>query len=523
MADRSCRAFIDNIVVTADQMRSVEGHLFDWGMPVPALMEKVAGLITAWVIKSFNRADYSQVGVLVGPGHNGGDALVVARELWFRGYEVVVCCPINKQKPLTASHLAFIQSLGIPVGSDFSALQAGALIVDGLFGFGLERSLEGKVAHLVNQINASMQPVVSIDLPSGLHTDSGNVLGTALRATHTLCLGLWKPAFCQSHALPYLGHHHLIDFDIPEAAINASLPPPYPVQRVTLATVKPRLPLPRNPDTHKYRVGHLLVVAGSRQFAGAALLTGLGAQASGVGMVTMVVPDSLRWVVLAELPEALIIGCPETESGAIAELPKSLDLSQYDAGVCGPGLSRQAVGVVSDILDIPTALVLDADGLNLLVDDSPQEILARRAHPTLLTPHPGEFKRLFPDITEDCADAGNAAKTAAHQSNAVVLLKGACTTIAHPDGRLWYINDSTPALARGGSGDILAGLAGGLLAQLTAAGELPPLEQSMNAAIVASWWHAQAAKRAATDQTQFGVDGRTLAKALNPVLAEVLL
>jgi hydroxyethylthiazole kinase-like uncharacterized protein yjeF len=522
MTDQSCRAFIENIVVTTDQMRRVEGHLFDSGMPVPALMEKVAGLITAWISDHFDREDYPRVGILVGPGHNGGDALVVARELWFKGYEVAVCCPVDRQKPLTASHLAFIQSLGIPVGSDVSSLQAQDLIVDGLFGFGLERPLEGEVADLVNQINVLMQPVVSIDLPSGLHTDSGNVLGTALRATHTLCLGLWKKAFCQSHALPFLGHHHLIDFDIPEAAVNANLPTPYPVQRVTLATVKPRLPLPRNPDTYKYRVGHLLIVAGSRQFAGAALLTGLGAQASGVGMVTMVVPESLRWAVLSELPEALILGCPETESGAIAQLPGSLDLSQYNAVVCGPGLSRQAAGNVSEVIDPPTALVLDADGLNLLAEGNPLKTLSRRAHPTLLTPHPGEFKRLFPDIAGDYADAGNAAKTAAHQSNAVVLLKGACTTIASPNGCLWYINNSTPALARGGSGDILAGLAGGLLAQFMSAEETPVLDSSMDAAIVASWWHAQAANWAATYRTQLGVDGRTLAQALNPVLAEVL-
>jgi hydroxyethylthiazole kinase-like uncharacterized protein yjeF len=512
---------IHSIVVTAAQMRHIEGLVFDRGMPVPALMEKVAGLITAWIVDRYPRSTCASVGVLVGPGHNGGDALVVARELWFRGYQVKVHCPLARQKPLTADHLKFVQSLDIPILQDWRPLQTCALLVDGLFGFGLERPLAGTLADLVEQINGWEIPVVSIDLPSGLHTDTGQALGTAIQATHTVCLGLWKRAFCQSHALAYLGQRHLIDFDIPPSAIHAVLSESPQVQRMTLTRAKQRLPLPRDPDTHKYRVGHLLIVAGSRQFAGAAMLTGLGGRGSGVGMLTLAVPDSLRLSVVEKLPEALVVGCPETETGAIANLPQDLNFANYDAIACGPGLSRGASSVLEAVLQSPCPLVLDADGLNLLAELDTLAALQMRPAPTLLTPHPGEFKRLFPHIQADSDDATSAAQTAAHQSNAVMLLKGACTTVAHPDGRIWYIDDSTPALARGGSGDVLTGLAAGLLAQTTAT-TTGKVDAMLNAAIVAAWWHARAAQRAAKEHTQLGVDAQTLANYLNPVLAEVL-
>ena len=503
-------------VVTADQMRSIEGRLFDQGMPVAALMEKVAGQIAAWVIAQFPLGRYRRVGVVAGPGHNGGDALVVGRELAGRGYEVQVCCPVTRQKPLTADHLRYVRYLDMPTVETMADLAPIDLLIDGLFGFGLERPIEGAIATVVEAINGADCPVVSIDLPSGLHTDTGAVLGTAVRATHTLCLGLWKRACVQNQALAYLGQTHLIDFDIPQGAIAAVLAPLPPVRRATATTVRAKLPLPRQPDTHKYRVGHLLLVAGSRPYAGAALLTALGARSSGVGMITLAVPESLRLMVVAQMPEALVVGCPETDDGAIAHLPDDLDLSRYDAIACGPGLSRQAMPAVQSVLNSAAPLLLDADGLNLLADLD-TDTLVNRAAPTVLTPHQGEFKRLFPDLIDTSDDAAAAAVTAASQSGAVVLLKGACTAIAHPDGTIWYVPESTPALARGGSGDLLTGLIGGLLAQ----GDTS-LAAAVDAAVVGAWWHGQAARVAAGDRTELGVDGTQLAQYLNPVLAQVL-
>ena len=183
-------------IVTAEQMRAIEGRLFEAGMPVAALMEKVAGRIAAWLVGQFPLQRYPHVAAVAGPGHNGGDALVIARELAAQGYHVQVCSPTDRLKPLTADHLRFIEYLGIPVVKAVETLDPWDVLIDGLFGFGLERSVEGAMADAVAAINAANRPVVSIDLPSGLHTDTGEALGIAVQATHTLCLGLWKRAFC---------------------------------------------------------------------------------------------------------------------------------------------------------------------------------------------------------------------------------------------------------------------------------------------------------------------------------------
>lgn len=512
-------------------------------MPVPALMEKVALRIADWVKGHFPASSYPQVGVLVGPGHNGGDALVVARELWLMGYTVQICCPFSRLKPLTVDHRRYAERLGMAVQDSLPLLTERWTVdlwIDGLFGFGLERVIEGQIADLVATVNQSPAPVVSLDLPSGLHTDTGAVLGTAIRASHTLCLGLWKRAFCQDAALDYLGQAHLIEFGIPPFALDAGLGHAPQAKWLSHREAIACLPLPRPRATHKYRVGSLLLIAGSRQYAGATLLAGLGARASGVGMLTLAVPESLRLMAVAQLPEALVIGCDETETGAIAALPSDLDLSRYQAIALGPGLSRRASAVVEAVLPSSAPLLIDADGLNLLADLALVETLAQRAAPTVLTPHPGEFQRLFPELSAG-SDTGNRAQAAAAHSQSIVVLKGACTAIAHPDGRLWWNPHSTPALARGGSGDILTGLVAGLLAQgttpinLSSRIETNPIETdpsdhrvqdrdeiALGAALAGVWWHAQAARAAAHDHTDLGVDGPRLAQYLTTTLAQSL-
>jgi ADP-dependent NAD(P)H-hydrate dehydratase / NAD(P)H-hydrate epimerase len=513
-------AGISQAVVTADQMRQIESRIFAAGMPVAALMEKVAGLIAAWIQTRFSQVEFPKIGVLVGPGHNGGDALVVARELHLRGYQVRIYMPFSQLKPLTDQHARYAASLGIEYVQDVATLRDCSVLVDGLFGFGLERDIQGDLAETVTAINQWPLPKISIDLPSGLNTDTGAVLGTAVCATHTLCLGLWKRAFFQDGALPYLGEVDLIEFGIPAADVEAVLGQPPAVQRLTAATAIARLPLPRPPATHKYRVGHLLLIAGSRQYGGAAFLAGLGARASGVGMVTLAVPESLRGVFHAQLPEALIVGCQETAEGAIARLPDDLDLSKFNAIACGPGLSKQAQPAVEQVLASDAPLLLDADGLNLLAQLGAADTLSQRPAPTLLTPHPGEFKRLFPDIAEQGLESGNAALAAAQASGAVLILKGGRSAIASPQGQLWYLAASTPALARGGSGDVLTGLAAGLLAQ--SAHNPDPIAGTLSAVLSAAWWHAEAAHAAAQARSVLGVDPLTLTQFLNPALADCL-
>ncbi|MEM9803705.1 MAG: NAD(P)H-hydrate dehydratase, partial [Cyanobacteria bacterium P01_D01_bin.56] len=422
------RNTIQNFCVTAAQMQAIESQLFDAGFPVAALMEKVAGRIVTHGQQYWEHTQ--KIAVVAGPGHNGGDALVVARELFFQGYDVVIYSPFERCKPLTTDHGRYCRSLGIPWYDSWSEMESALdqcqIIVDGLFGFGLSRPLSGEIATAVDTINQRSQPVVSIDLPSGIHTDTGEVLGTAIKANTTLCLGLWKRAFLQEAAQPYLGKPHLIDFDIPLENIEQLLGKSPKVRRLTTARALQALPLQRSPVAHKYTAGQLLLIGGSRQYMGAALLAAHGAVASGVGMVTLVVPESLRSHILPQLPGALVIGAEESDQGTIKSLPP-LDFGRYDAVACGPGLAQ--VDWLTQVLDSPTPLLLDADGLNGIT----QTQLSERQGITVITPHPGEFRRLFPDLIS----GHQGALTAAAQTHTTIVLKGAKVAIATPDGYLW--------------------------------------------------------------------------------------
>lgn len=507
------REQIEQFVVTAEQMRQIEERIFAAGMPVAALMEKVAGLITRRIECLYPYPQTKRVGVLVGPGHNGGDALVVARELHHQGYQVLIYRPLNKLKELTSCHADYAESLGIPVYQQIQPLLNCDLIIDGLFGFGQTRSLQGDLGDTVEQLNQQSQPIVSIDIPSGIHTDTGEVLGTAIRANRTFCLGLWKQAFLQDAGLDYFGEAELIDFGIPLVDIWAVLGQSPALRRVTISMVRDCLPWQRPTATYKYKEGHLLLICGSQQYAGGAILTALGARASGVGMLSVVVPESLKPLLVSHVPEALVIGCAETAKGAIAQLPDSVTLSQFSAIACGPGLTLEAQSVVKALVDVECPLILDADGLNSLAELKTIPTLTRRQGDTVLTPHIGEFKRLFPDSAELLPDRIRAVRKAAQLSQTVILLKGARTAIADSQGSVWLLPESTPALARGGSGDVLTGLIGGLVAQ-------PHTSKDSLDAIVATaaWWHAQAGILAAQERTLLGVDAFTLSQSLIDVL-----
>ncbi|MEI6444703.1 MAG: NAD(P)H-hydrate dehydratase [Nostocales cyanobacterium ELA583] len=510
----------EKFIVTAAQMRDIEARIFTSGMPVAALMEKVGGLISQR-LQAIISPEQS-VGILAGPGHNGGDALVVARELHFRGYHVWIYQPFTKLKELTSQHFQYAQSLGIPYYQEISQLPNYDFLIDGLFGFGLEREITDSIATAINYFNSKNQPIISIDIPSGLHTDTGEVLGTAIQANYTFCLGLWKQGLLQEQALPYIGKAELIDFDIPSSDIHAVLGNIPKIKRITKTSALSTLPLPRPLTTHKYKQGHLLLICGSQRYAGGAILTGLGARASGVGMLSIAVPESLKMLLVSHLPEALIIGCPETETGTIANLPivgcvsdsvtHLIDLNSFTTIACGPGLTQDNLAIIPQIIKCECPLIFDADALNILAQLGTIPTLQQRQAATILTPHTGEFQRLFPNISHT-KNRIKAVQTAAEESRAVVLLKGARTTISNPQGGVWINSESTPALARGGSGDVLTGLLGGLLAQII--NKEIGIE---DIAATAAWWHSQAGILAAQARTELGVDAFTLTQYLLPVL-----
>lgn len=507
---------LEQVLVNAEQMRQVEEQLFANGMPVSALMEKAALLMSDRIQELYPVDQYQHIGILVGPGHNGGDALVIARELWLKNYQVLVYYPFEKIKELTAFHAQYAQFLGISFSEDIQLLENCDLLVDGLLGFGLTRPLAGWIADVIEQVNQWSQPIISIDLPSGIHTDTGEVLGIAIKATHSFCLGLWKLAFFQDQALEHLGKVERLDFGIPEAVVKEIISDSSSINLVTANLVKRSLPLSRPLLTHKYQQGHLLLICGSRRYAGGAILAGLGARASGVGMLSIAVPNSLKPLLVSHLPEALIIDCPETETGAIAELPDlAQDFEKYTVIAAGPGLKLDALPIIERVLTATVPLILDADGLNCLAELGTVSALAKRTSPTILTPHLGEFRRLFPKISDPNRDRIQAVQQAAKQSQAIILFKGARTLVAYPDGQTWVIPESTPALARGGSGDVLTGLMGGILAQNAQA----PLEKLV---AIAAWWHAQAGILAVKERTELGVDAWTLSQYLIPTCQQLL-
>jgi len=600
----------DEVLVTAAEMTAIEQAWFDAGMPIAALMEKAALTVANWLDDYFRHQrspalspslpdlnpdldfrlstdrhlkTHRKIGILCGPGHNGGDALVVARELHLRGYTVARWQPFTKVKPLTQQHRQFADAMQIPQVATIADLADCSVIIDGIFGFGQTREVTGELAAHLAVLNQYPATRIAIDIPTGIHTDTGAVLGTAFQADLTLCLGLRKLGLICDAALPWVGQVEVLPFGLRSIdwlpVLQANSPDPSPInppanlsepaspyptglttiparRRWTKTLAAQALPLPRSPLTHKYREGHLLLICGSQQYIGAAILAGLGARSSGVGMLSIVVPQSLKLTFASQLPEAVIYGAPETATGAIADLPEAIDLSRYDAIACGCGLTTEPVTLIQTLLTSDQALLLDADALNILATFTPQtpqalseiapadssaqrsQTTARSSlqnlrpnlkqnlkqnslHPwltclhtrsalTVLTPHPGEFARLFPSIA--VRSPVQAAAQAAADSGAIVVYKGARPAIARRGAIVNIIDSGTSGLARGGSGDVLAGFAGGLLATA-----IRQQRDPLAMVTTAVWWHGWAGSRVATTRSQLAVDGVTLAQTLQAI------
>jgi hydroxyethylthiazole kinase-like uncharacterized protein yjeF len=492
-------------LVSSAQMRRLEEQIFAAGMPVAALMEKVGLAVFAQLRQDFPHAQ--RIGILCGTGHNGGDGLVVGRELRLaqKGVKVWLGKP-DDLKPLTADHARYLRALGAEFVDRLEELADCDLLIDALFGIGLNRPLGDPWAEAVEWANGSGIPILSLDLPSGLNDQTGKIWGCCIRASHTYALGLWKRGLWQEAALPWVGQLRRIDFGIPPWAC--------PAEAVPQLLLQPWPHFPPDPplDTHKYRQGSLLLVAGSTAYAGAAVLAGLGSRASGVGMVTLVAPAELKELIHSALPEVLVHpweGIPSLPP--VAEKP-------FQAVAVGPGLgeTRQLLLeiLLRDWAGIPW--VIDADGLNALAEMG-VERLPENGIQAILTPHLGEFRRLFPGISLE--DGLEAAQKAAAQSGAVVVLKGARTIIASPTGECWVNPESTPALARGGSGDVLTGLIGGLVARRRAQlGQAMGISELLSCACAGVWWHAQAAIQLVGERGPTGVDPVHLAEHLPKAL-----
>jgi NAD(P)H-hydrate epimerase len=436
----------DHLLVTAAVMGGLEDALFASGLPVAALMEKAALALARRLLQQADDLRRRGVLVLVGPGHNGGDGLVVAREFALAGVPVRVWSPFDSHRPLTADHLAHLEWLGVPRLSVAPDPADASLWIDALFGLGQRRPLPPFLERLLRQRDAAAGEVWAVDGPSGLCSDSGRPLGAvAARCSRSFSIGLWKQGFWQDAALPWVGALERVDLGLPLERL--AIPLAGLVRGLWPTDDRPG-PTPPAMAT-KHGRGRLRVIAGSSAYPGAARLALEGASATGLGWLEAQLPPPQAALLWQDLPQVVL---------ASAGAP----LDRLDALVCGPGLGPE--GPLPEDLDaLAATLVLDADGLNRLAAGGDAcAWLRRRRAPTWITPHQTEFARLFPDL--EGLPPLEAAAAASDRSGAWVLLKGARSLVASPHGERWQLAQASPWAARAGLGDVLAGYAGGLAA-----------------------------------------------------------
>ncbi len=479
-------------VLDNDGMREADRHTIeDLGVPGMVLMENAATGVVDAIREVF--PDARRILILCGPGNNGGDGFAAARHLHNGGLDVQLCllCDPSKLSSDAAANHRLAEAFEVPMavieGDDLSLVEAliddesTDLVVDALLGTGTDRPLTGRYAALAELVEASGLPVVAVDVPTGLNGGSSEIPGPHIPADLTVTFGSLK--IC--HALPpaclACGEVAVVDIGIPPAAIESGSS----LWMTETEDISLMLPT-RNPDAHKGRFGHLLIIAGSTGRGGAVAMAAKSAVVVGSGLVTMAVPEPVVPVIDGACLEAMTHGLPADEAGAFAGFDGMETLfERMSAITIGPGMGtgRGASMMLAGLLHTWSGpLLLDADAVNLLAGDP--EKLAGRDTPPVLTPHPGELARLLGTATTDIVtDRLAAAREAARRAGAIVVAKGYGTIIAEPGGQAWINPTGDVGLASGGSGDVLTGTIGGLLAQGV---------EPLRAALVGCWLHGRA-------------------------------
>jgi NAD(P)H-hydrate epimerase len=464
-------------LVTPAQMRAAEASAIDAGVGASELMRAAGHAVAEWIDEHIPLPPRRQrhAIALVGPGNNGGDALVaLARlvELGWRCSAQFIGRASFGDLPSRRDSLESIEHI------DVGALLDGDVILDGVFGIGGRTQLPAAARAAFSAAHAARgrrrMPLVAVDVPSGVDAGSGAVGEGAFQADITLCLGLPKIGLVCEPAASHVGELYLLTIGIPEPAHS------HAPQLMTAATIQ-QLLRRRPANAHKSNVGSVLVVGGAPTYYGAPRLAGAAAARVGAGLVTLAVPEQLVPVIAAQTPEMTFVPLPtHDDERATATLDAFMRAQgdRYTAAVVGPGLGRaKAANQLLDRLfaaeDRPAGLnqlanmplVVDADGLNWLAEQAawPQLLPAGKA---VLTPHPGEMARLSGgDVSDVLADPLHFARAAAMRWRQTVVLKSGYATVAAPDGRVWVAPRATPELATAGTGDVLAGAVGGMLAQ----------------------------------------------------------
>ena len=465
-------------LVTANEMRQLDRAAIDeFGIPGIVLMENAGRGTAEAILARFEGQCEDGVVILCGPGNNGGDGFVIARHLSNEDYDVQ-CLLVGSADKLTgdaATNHAIVERLGIPVIQIQTEEEAevaadefdeAGVIVDALFGTGLTRAIEGPAALLIERVLAQSAPIVAVDIPSGISSDTGKPTGPAVFADLTCTLGLPKLGHYLYPGPDHCGEVVVIDISLPPDLLDRFEPRAWTVDAIDIA---PSF-LPRNEDTHKGTYGHVMILGGSRGMTGAAALAADAAVLSGAGLVTIAVPAPSLPTMEVLCTEALKAPLAADADGKLAAdaLAGALEMAAGKSVVAfGPGLGQSAALrelAAAFVAQATVPLVIDADGLNNLAGNL--GVLADANVPLVLTPHPGEMALLLGTDTATVQnDRPGAARELAKRTGAVVALKGAATIIAVPTGEIWINTTGNPGMASGGTGDVLTGLIAGLIAQ----------------------------------------------------------
>jgi NAD(P)H-hydrate epimerase len=449
-------------VLTAAEMREVDRRTSELGVPGLVLMENAGQRVVEVLAHAYAPLREQRIIVMCGKGNNGGDGLVVARQLYTRFHpralHVVLAGDPGEMEGDAAANYRMLGAVGCPVSFELTAeMETATLIVDALLGTGIHGAAKGRALELIRAINDRfpLADVVSVDLPSGLDSDSGVPPGETVHASHTVTFTAPKLCHVLSPACELSGHLHVAAIGSPrelyeqDAAIYLSLSEP---------GLFAHLFRPRVRDSNKGLYGHALVIGGSRGKSGAAAMAGIGALRAGAGLVTVASTEAALGSIAAHAPEIM------TELLAFDDPARARILERKNVVAIGPGLGQdpQTVQFVRGMVEqTPLPMVVDADGLNALAGHP-----TRYRWPRIFTPHPGEMSRLNGrTIAEIQADRIAAARAFATERDVYLVLKGNRSVAAAPDGRVWINPTGSPAMATGGTGDVLTGLIAGLVAQ----------------------------------------------------------
>jgi hydroxyethylthiazole kinase-like uncharacterized protein yjeF len=454
-------------ILTVAEMTAADRETIAAGTPGFTLMQRAGGAVAAAIIARWTPR---RTVALCGPGNNGGDGFVTAKALADAGWEVTVALEGERDKLHGDAALAAAEWAGPVLRMTPAAVQGAGLVIDAVFGAGLSKPLGALVAETLRTAEASGAPIVGVDLPSGLPGDAAQPLGYAPRCALTVTFHRRKLAHVLEPARTLCGEVVVADIGLTSKPAN--------LFENTPALWAAKFPWPTT-SSHKHSRGRMIVVSGEMWSTGAARLAARAGLRIGAGLVTILSP-----------PDALVVNAAHLEAVMLLPFDSDVELEEAaadaDAVVIGPaaGVNDATIANLLALANTGAALIVDADALTAFRED-PGELFQALDRDDVLTPHPGEFERVFPGLLKASPERITATRKAAARATAVVLLKGPDTVIAAPDGRCAVNMNGSPWLATAGSGDTLAGFIGGLIAQGM---------DSFEAACAGVWIHAEAAR-----------------------------